>query len=253
MSDLPSYVWVLVMVGVIGIPGTTCVVLYQGAVAAGCDRRKALVVAAVAGIAMGGWIVASGLLAAVGAYRQGPAVTIPWLGVALVGALVAALLAARIPIVSRILADPGTAARLALPEMFRGVGATFLVVLALGQLPAVFALPAGLGDLAVGIAAPFVARRLRRGVAGRGAVWFNVLGIVDLVVAVATGFLTSEGPAQVLPAWPTSSSAAIALLPLALIPTTAVPLAAALHLVSLRKLRTDARAAALNGQPATAR
>jgi hypothetical protein len=153
--------------------------------------------------------------------------------------------------VSRILADPGTAARLALPQMFRGVGGTFLLVLALGQLPAAFALPAGLGDLAVGIAAPFVARRLRRGVAGRGALWFNVMGIADLVIAVATGFLTGEGPTQLLPAWPTSSSAAIALLPLALIPTTAVPLAVALHLVSLRKLRTDA-GTALNGQPATA-
>jgi hypothetical protein len=177
----------------------------------------------------------------------------PGLGLAAVGALLAVLLAARIPMVSRILAGPGMAARLVLPEMFRGVGGgTFLLLLALGQLPAAFALPAGLGDLAVGIAAPFVARRLRRAPAGRGAVWFNVLGITDLVVAVTTGFLTGAGPAQLLPAWPTSSSAPIALLPLALIPTTAVPLAVALHLVSLRRRRADTRTAALGGQPATA-
>jgi hypothetical protein len=38
-------------------------------------------------------------------------------------------------------------------------GVAFLVYLALGHLPAVFALPAGLGDLATAIAAPLVARR----------------------------------------------------------------------------------------------
>jgi hypothetical protein len=28
--DLPSYVWALVLAGVIGIPAITCVMLYQG-------------------------------------------------------------------------------------------------------------------------------------------------------------------------------------------------------------------------------
>ncbi len=39
----------------------------------------------------------------------------------------------------------------------------------------------------------------------------------------------------------TPSTDVVALLPLALIPTTAVPLAVALHLVSLRQLRAAAR------------
>jgi hypothetical protein len=104
----------------------------------------------------------------------------------------------------------------------------------LGTLPAVFALPAGLGDIAVGISAPVIARRLRRG-DRRGAVWFNVLGLVDLVVAVSLGFLAGLGPARLIDVSP--STAAVALLPLALIPTTAVPLALALHLRSLMLLR----------------
>jgi hypothetical protein len=66
--------------------------------------------------------------------------------------------------------------------------------------------------------------------------WFNILGLVDLVVALAIGFTAAPGLAQVLVVSP--STEAIALLPLVLIPTTIVPLAAALHLLSLRKLTT---------------
>jgi hypothetical protein len=66
-----------------------------------------------------------------------------------------------------------------------------------------------------------------------------VLGIVDLVVAVSIGYLAGLGPNPLLHMTP--STEAVALLPLALIPTTAVPLAIALHLVSLRRLRAAAR------------
>jgi hypothetical protein len=80
-----------------------------------------------------------------------------------------------------------------------------------------------------------VAWRLYRGGDRLGAVWFNMLGLVDLVVAVGIGFLAASGPANLLSVTP--STEAIAMLPLVLIPTTAVPLAAALHVVSLRRLR----------------
>jgi hypothetical protein len=177
--------------------------------------------------------VVSALLATAGAYRQEADVARPWIGVAFVGALAAALLATRIPVMSRILADPATPARLALPQALRVVGVVFLIALALGELPAVFALPAGLGDLAIGVSALVIARRLANG-SRRGAVWFNVLGIVDLVVAVSIGFLAGIGPLNVLDVTP--STAPLGLLPLVLIPTTAVPLAVALHVVSLRQL-----------------
>jgi hypothetical protein len=146
-------------------------------------------------------------------------------------------------VVSRILADPGTPARLAWPHTLRVLGGVFLIVLALDKLPAVFAIPAGLGDIAVGVAAPFVAWRLAsgtdRGGAVRSAVWFNILGIVDLAVAVSIGFLAGLGPTRLLQVTP--STEALTLLPLALIPTTAVPLAVALHLVSLRRLTLQLR------------
>jgi hypothetical protein len=89
------------------------------------------------------------------------------------------------------------------------------------------------------VAAPFVAWRLARGAGRRSAVWFNVLGILDLVVALSIGVLTGLGPNQLIAASP--STAAVTVLPLVLIPTTVVPLAIALHVVSLRRLRASYR------------
>jgi hypothetical protein len=232
---LPSYVWALVLAGAIGIPAATCAVLYRGAIAAGIGRRAATTVTAATAAVLGGWLVVSALLAGAGVYSLDPGEVVPWLLVVFTATLTALLLATRIPLVSRILADPGMPARLALPHTLRVVGVLFLIVMALGHLPAAFALPAGLGDIAIGVAAPFVARRLARGTGRAGAVRFNVLGILDLVVAVSIAFLLFEF-VEVTP-----STAPLRLLPLALIPTTAVPLAVALHIVSLRQLRTAAR------------
>ena len=235
MYDLPAYVWALVVAGAIGIPASTCIVLYRGAVAAGLGQRAATGVAAAAAAGLGGWLVITSYLARAMVYhgREGGL----WFGVAFTGFLIALLLATRIPLVSHILADPGAAARLALPHTLRVVGVVFVILMAQGHLPAAFALPAGLGDIAIGVAAPFVARRLAREPRGAeavtGAVRFHVLGLLDLVVAVSLGVLLGlPGLLEVTP-----STEALTLLPLALIPTAAVPLAIALHVVSLRRLR----------------
>ena len=230
MYELPYYVWALVLAGAIGIPAATSAVLYRGAIAAGLGRRAATTVTATTAVVLGGWLVLSGLLAGAGVYSLEPGDSVPWLLVVFTATLTALLLATRIPLVSRILADPGMPARLALPHTLRVVGVLFLIVMAQGHLPAVFALPAGLGDIAIGVAAPFVARRLAHGTGRTGAVRFNVLGILDLIVAGIVGFL-------LLP-----STAPLTLLPLALVPTAAVPVALALHIVSLRRLRSAARA-----------
>jgi hypothetical protein len=103
----------------------------------------------------------------------------------------------------------------------------FLFYLALGHLPALFALPAGLGDIAAGIAAPLVAYRLARGTGRRAALWHNTFGLTDLVVALTLGALTGFGLLNITP-----SSAPITELPLALIPTATVPLLFALHITS---------------------
>jgi hypothetical protein len=247
MYDFPFYVWALVLIPAIGFPLTTAVVLYRGAVATGLGQRAAFGIAVTAGILLGGWLVISGVLAGSGVYRQDPGDAVPWLPIAAAGFLAALLLATRIPLVSRILGDPGTAVRMTLPHTLRIAGVVFVVVMAQGHLPAAFALPAGLGDMAIGVAAPFVARRLTQGTGRSEAVRFHILGIVDLVVAGSIGFLLLE-LIEVTP-----STAPLLLLPLALILTVAVPLAVALHVVTLRRLRAAAfenPAGSLLGVPA---
>jgi hypothetical protein len=236
--DLPGYVWAMVLTGVIGIAATTALVLYRGGVAAGLSRRTAISTAVTAYTLLGAWLVASAVLAGVGTYVPDSGRTRPWLAVAFTGVLVSTLLSTRIPPLSRILAHPATLPLLALPHVWRVAGIMFLTVMALGHLPAVFALPAGLGDIAIGLAAPFIARRLARG-SRRGAVRFHLLGILDLVVALAIGFLAGLGPYR--PFEITPSTEPLGLLPLVLVPTVAVPVTIALHIVSLRRLRDAAR------------
>ena len=235
MYDLPGYVWAMVLTGVIGILATTAVMLYWGAVATGVRRRTAVALGATAYAVFTGWLVLSGLLARGGAYAAGSG---PWLAVAFTGVLASLLLATRIPLLSRILTNPTVLPLLVVPNTLRVTGIMFLTVMALGHLPAIFALPAGLGDIAIGLSAPSVARRLARG-DRRGAVRFHVLGIVDLVVALTIGFLTGLGPIQ--PFAVTPSTEPLGLLPLVLVPTVAVPVTIALHIVSLRGLRSVTR------------
>jgi hypothetical protein len=234
MGTLPIYVWALVAVGLIATTATVSVMLFRGALTAGFGRGSATRVAGGFAILWGAWVLASLFLAAADVYRFEPTRPVPLLPIGLMVSLGTVLLLTRIPVVSRILAQPDGLWRLTLPQIFRVVGVTFLVVMALGKLPAVFALPAGLGDMAIGIEAVFVARNLRRGVVGRRAVWFNILGLVDLVVALIIGFAAAPAVVRLLVVSP--STEAISLLPLALIPATVVPLAAALHLLSLRRL-----------------
>ena len=229
--------WVLVLVGVVDTPLVTAVALYRGGLVAGLPRRTSVAVAVSAGVLWGGWIGGSAALAAAGVYRN-PSAVVPWLGVAVAAALLVTLLAIRIPVVARILAAPGTATRLVWPHTVRIVGVVFLIAMVQGRLPAVFALPAGLGDMAIGVSAVLLARRWRPG----RAVLFNVLGLLDLVTALTLGVLGGLGVHPVLAVTP--STLAVTLLPLALIPTTVVPLDLALHVVSLTRLRTATRAVA---------
>jgi hypothetical protein len=192
MSTLPIYVWAMVLAGLIGTTATICVMLWRGALTAGLGRGCATRAATAFAILWGAWVLASVLLADADVYRFEPTKLVPLLPVGLIGALAVALLLTRIPAVSHILTRPDALWRLTVPQFFRVEGVTFLVAMALGQLPAVFALPAGLGDVAIGVEAVFVARNLRRGVVGRSVAWFNVLGLVDLVVALGIGFAAAK-------------------------------------------------------------
>jgi hypothetical protein len=109
-------------------------------------------------------------------------------------------------------------------QLWRVIGVAFLFALAFGQLPAGFAVPAGLGDLATGIAALAVVLSLANRSLTRSRLYaFTALGVIDFLVADATG-LTLEPPA--LAAWP-----------LAIFPTLMIPFFAVLHLVAVLQSR----------------
>jgi hypothetical protein len=116
-------------------------------------------------------------------------------------------------------------------NVWRLVGAVFLLLMAAGQMPALWALPAGIGDIIVGLAAPWVAMNLDQPGGARRAVIFNLFGLADLVFAVGLGMTTSPGPLRLFHTVPSSEFATS--FPLSLVPSFLVPLAFMLHIVSL--------------------
>ena len=130
-------------------------------------------------------------------------------------------------------------------QLYRALGVVFLILWAAGRLPALFAWPAGAGDVVVELAAPFVAWGYARNASGAAASvgWWNVLGLADLVVAVGTGVLTSPSPFQLFAF--DNPNELVSIYPLVLVPTFLVPVSVLMHFASLQKLaredfRTDA-------------
>jgi hypothetical protein len=122
-------------------------------------------------------------------------------------------------------------------QAWRWAGLDFLSLYAHKVLPAVFALPAGLGDMAIGITAPWIALRLMRQpgfAASRAFIRWNLLGILDLVIAISIGTMSAlfatGAPREI-------STAAMASLPLLLIPAFMVPLFLMLHTAALMQSR----------------
>lgn len=125
-------------------------------------------------------------------------------------------------------------------QSWRVIGIIFLALYAFGLLPGLFAWPAGVGDVAVGVAAPFVLLAMVRGAPTwrRRVFWLNVGGLIDFVGAVGTGVLTSDPSFGFVAAG--AAYVPVGVLPLSLIPTFAVPLWVIFHVISLLQLREKA-------------
>ena len=126
-------------------------------------------------------------------------------------------------------------------QAWRFAGLGFLALYANGVLPALFAWPAGVGDMAVGMAAPWMLLALIQQpgfAASRRFVVWNLFGILDLVVAVSLGGLNAF-LAHGLPGEITTSP--MSRLPLVLIPAYFVPIFVMLHLAALFQARRIAR------------
>ena len=122
-------------------------------------------------------------------------------------------------------------------QALRWAGLGFLSLYAYNVLPGIFALPAGLGDMAIGFTAPWIILGLVRRpdfATSAAFIRWNVLGILDLVVALTIGTLLatlSTGAAGEI------STAPMATLPLLLIPAFLVPVFLMLHTTALMQSR----------------
>lgn len=192
---------------------------------------------------LGGWMLLTFALAGAGAFRADAQSVVPPIIFGVLGPiLVGCALFLGLPSLRRL---PGAVpAHWALaaqaPRVF---GFTFLALMAQGHLPGVFAYRAGYGDIFVGAVAPLVAYwYLRRRPGARQiAIGFNVLGLLDLAVAIGTGILAAPSPLQHI--FTTPSTEIMTILPMVMVPVFLVPLASLVHVFSLRQL--------LREQPAT--
>src|SRR5918997_4288245 len=108
-------------------------------------------------------------------------------------------------------------------------GIAFLWGMTQGLLDPAFAIPAGIGDILIGVTAIPFAIFLWKGYswAKYAVVVWSVLGIADLVNAVTLGVITN----------PDFTTSTMSTFPWILVPTVGVPLALALHGITLYRLR----------------
>lgn len=247
MNHLPAYLWVLTFAEVIGIAGATAYALYSGGRAAELGNRVATRIGWGGALLFGAWLVASSFLAAGGGYRSRLGHGVPWLPIAVLGFFGLLVVLGRVPVIEQALTARGAQKRLLSPHSFRAGGIVFVIAMLLGKLPALFAVPAGVGDIAVAVTALWVADRVSDRSQAKALMAFTLLGIADLVSALTLGALT--GVLQVVRVNPPVTLNAE--LPLAIIPTVGVPLLLAMHLTSLRVLRRDRATSRVTGELVT--
>ncbi|HLC10888.1 MAG TPA: hypothetical protein VJL56_03470 [Candidatus Bathyarchaeia archaeon] len=209
------------------------------------EARKRFAVAS--GVYLLGWLVLAFVLGSAGVFQATPSRAFSPVAVGIAVAVLTGMF-----LLSRSSTLNAVIAAIPLPwlvgvQLYRVLGLNFLVLYALGSLPAEFAIPAGVGDVVVGLTAPVVGYLFYKGYRWSclAVLGWNIVGILDLVVAVATGFLSSPGPFQVLAL--ETPNELITAFPLVLVPVFAVPLSILLHLAALKRLKAVLEVASNKG------
>lgn len=138
---------------------------------------------------------------------------------------------------------------LTLAHTWRVGGFVFIALASYRILPWLFAIPAGLGDIAVGATAAAVALNRSNPSHRSSYIAWQLFGMADLMVAVSLGPLAGVIAPHGVPMAP------ITMLPISLIPTFGVPLFFILHIISVAQARRwpaqdDLRSARPIGVPA---
>jgi hypothetical protein len=224
------------LIALVVIPTALVVIAFPALLWRERTSPRSALIAGLSGVVLAGWAIATGVLASSGGYQPPDLHSPPPIGIQLFTAL--AILAACLwlsPTLRGLLRNRKNLIRL---NVWRLAGAIFLTLMFTGQLPALWAIPAGVGDVLIGAAAFWVAARLDAPGGRRRATVFNVLGVLDLVVAIGLGITVNPGPAQLFHTTP--GAELLTRFPLALVPGFLVPLAFMVHFVSLWQLRRPA-------------
>jgi hypothetical protein len=186
--------------------------------------------------ALATWFAAASWLGKAGFFLAPTSLVAP-IAFPLVLPIVAALVILAVSPRFRTLVDTTPQSWITGVQIYRALGAMFLALWLQGRMPGEFAIPAGTGDVIVGLTAPIVAwlNATRSPAARPATVVWNLFGIADLVVAVSTGFLTSPSPYQMLAF--DRPNTLIVQDPFVMVPAFFVPLSIILHMMSLWKLR----------------
>ncbi len=246
--SVPTFLPYYVLIGTAGIILVILYGLHLALVRAAWQREERIRTVRTAAIILIGWLAAAIALGAAGTFHT-TASDIPTIqyGI-LVPILIGALLLWRSPLVGRII-DAVPQHWLVGVQLYRAGGIIFLILYASGKLPGLFAWPAGVGDVLVGVLAPVIALSYVRNPLKNGNVVFawNAFGIIDLILAVTAGFLSAPSLLQPFAVEPPNEL--VMLFPLVLIPIYLVPLSVLLHLTSLTKLRRTTAQLLANANP----
>lgn len=174
---------------------------------------------------------------------QGVPASIPQVAYLSLGPVILGSLLIALSPTTRALLDNFQPHRVMLIQTARVIGGVFLVRYLTGDMPGVFALPAGIGDVLIGVTAPVISYLYAtRGDRVRAlAIGWNILGMLDLVNALTVGFLAFG--LRAFPGAQATSAGQPTTFPLILIPGFGVPLTMLLHIVALRLLLRKPQAA----------
>ena len=127
-------------------------------------------------------------------------------------------------------------------QVWRVIGGVFLIEYSRQNIPGIFAFPAGIGDLVVGVLAAtvLVVYGRREHLPRFAIVLVLVLGVADFISAFFFGYFSSNGPLQIF--YPEISNNVV-WYPTGLIPLFLVPYAIFFHTLSYLSLRQSATSA----------
>jgi hypothetical protein len=222
---------------VVAVAGVTLAGLGAGLHRAGFSADRRLRIVRLSGAALATWFLFLAMSAVSGLYLEARA---PRFLLYAVPALLAAVLLGRAGWVRAAVDAMPLWWIPALQTLRVGGGSSLFAAWAIGLAPWGLVLPAGIGDIAVGLAAAAVAVALARRIRGArtAALVWNILGLLDILHTLFRAVTSAPGPQRLYFEEPATLIPLV--YPFVFLPGFVVPLTILLHLLSLRQLRAAA-------------